>query len=150
MMDEISARAKDQAAQLFKGGFNCSEAIVRVGSELLGKQLDEHSLRMATGFGGGIGHAGCVCGALAASVMVLGLTKGRVEPTENLPAAYALTGEFHRRFQERFGGTCCRALNPHEFGSREHLKNCVRITGDTMGLLAEYLQEQGILPPNRD
>lgn len=145
-MNEKSIAARNSAGQYFKNGFNCSEAIVRTGSELLGLTLDEQALRMATGFGGGIGHSGCVCGALAASVMVLGLVQGRVEASENLEKAYALTGEFHRLFQEKFGATCCRALNPHEFGTKEHMVNCVKITGNTMGLLAEFLQEKELLP----
>ena len=144
-MNEISTAARNAAGQYFKNGFNCAEAIVRTGGELLGVKLDEQTLRMATGFGGGIGHAGCVCGALAASVMVLGLVQGRLDPSEDLEKAYALSSEFHRRFQEKFGATCCRALNPHEFGTREHMLNCVKITGNTMGLLAEFLQEKGFV-----
>ena len=144
-MNEQALAARNAAGQYFKNGYNCSESIVRAGVDLLGIKLDEQALRMATGFGGGIGHAGCVCGALAASVMVLGLLKGRAAATESREEAYDLSGEFHRRFQERFGATCCRALNPHEFETREHLVNCVKITGNTMALLAGFLQEKELL-----
>lgn len=144
-MNEISTAARNAAGQYFKDGYNCSEAILRAGSNLLGIQLDEQALRMATGFGGGFGHAGCVCGALASSIMLIGLLKGRSVATENLEEAYILSNEFHNRFQERFGATCCRVLNPHEFESREHMVNCVKITGNTMALLADFLQEKGIL-----
>ena len=144
-MNDISTAARNAAGQYFKDGYNCSESILRAGSNLLGIKIDEQALRMATGFGGGIGHAGCVCGALAAAVMVLGLLKGRADATENREEAYNLSSEFHRRFQERFGATCCRVLNPHEFETREHLVNCVKITGNTMALLADFLQEKGLL-----
>ena len=141
-MNDISTAARNAAGQYFKDGYNCSESILRAGSHLLGIQIDEQALRMATGFGGGIGHAGCICGALASSVMLIGLLKGRADATENREEAYALSSEFHRRFQERFGATCCRALNPHEFETREHLVNCVKITGNTAKLLREFIDEK--------
>ena len=141
-MNEAATKARNEAGRYFKSGYNCTEAIVRTGGEVLGIKLDEQALRMATGFGGGIGHAGCVCGALAGAVMVIGLVRGRLETSENLEAVYELTNEFHRRFQAKFGATCCRVLNPHEFGTKEHLLNCVTITGNTMELLTEFLQEK--------
>jgi len=143
-VNEISTAARNAAGQHFKNGYNCAESIVRTGADLLGIQLDDQTLRTATGFGGGIGHAGCVCGALAASVMVIGLLKGRTSSEESRDDAYNLSGEFHQRFQEKFGGTCCRILNPHPFETRDHMVNCVKITGNTMALLADFLQEKGV------
>ena len=149
-MNEISTAARNAAGQYFKNGYNCSESIVRAGADLLEIKLDEQTLRTATGFGGGIGHAGCVCGALAASVMVIGLLKGRTSADESRVEAYNLSGEFHQRFQEKFGATCCRVLNQHEFETRDHLVTCVKITGNTMALLADFLQEKGVPVNKRD
>jgi len=141
-MSDKATEARNAAGQYFKDGFNCSEAVLRATCDGLGIVPDEQALRMTTGFGGGLGHAGCVCGALAASVMMLGIMKGRTEATQSREEAYALSNEFHNRFQDKFGATCCRALNPHEFETREHLLNCIKITGNTAKLLMEYVDEK--------
>lgn len=136
--------ARNAAGQYFKDGFNCSESVIRAAADSLGLTLDEQALRMTTGFGGGFGHAGCACGALAASVMALGLLKGRTAAAQDREEAYELSKEFHDRFTDKFGATCCRALNPYEFETREHLVNCVKITGNTAKLLMEFIEEKGL------
>lgn len=143
-MTDKPTEARNAAGQYFKDGYNCSESVLRATAEALGIPVNEQALRMTTGFGGGLGHAGCVCGALAASVMSLGLLKGRTDATQSREEAYALSEEFHHRFQEKFGATCCRVLNPHPFETREHMVNCVKITGNTAKLLMEYLEEKGL------
>ena len=144
MSDKVTL-AKSQAGQYFKSGFNCAEAVLRAFLDITGKSADEALLRSTTGFGGGIGHAGCVCGALAASVMSIGILTGRTDSAQSRQASYDLAAEFHQKFQDRFGGTCCRGLNPHPFETREHLVNCIKITGNTAALLAEFLEEKGLL-----
>jgi len=144
-MEDLALEARDRAGNYFKEGFNCAEAIVKAFNELYNTPMDPNVVRMATGFGGGLGHAGCMCGALAGSAMILGVLKGRNDSSESRKPAYALTNEFHDRFESKFGGTCCRALNTYEFDSPEHLKNCLKITGGTAKLLMEFLQEKSIL-----
>ena len=147
MMSDKATEARNAAGQYFKDGFNCSEAVLRATTDVLGIPMNEQSLRMTTGFGGGFGHAGCACGALAASVMSLGVLRGRSEATQSREEAYTLSKEFHDRFREKFGATCCRALNPHPFDTREHLVNCVKITGNTAKLLMEFIEEKGLEVP---
>ena len=144
-MSDKATEARNAAGQYFKDGFNCAEAVLRATADTLGIGLDEQAMRMTTGFGGGLGHAGCVCGALAASVMALGLMEGRTDVNQSREAAYELANEFHERFQDKFGATCCRALNPHPFETREHLVNCVKITGNTAKLLQEFIEEKKLL-----
>ena len=143
-MSDKATEARNAAGQYFKDGFNCAEAVLRATADGMGITMDDQALRMTTGFGGGFGHAGCVCGALAASVMALGVIKGRTAASQSRAEAYELSNEFHGRFQEKFGATCCRALNPHEFETREHLVNCVKITGNTAKLLMEFLEEKAL------
>ncbi|MDR3593145.1 MAG: C-GCAxxG-C-C family (seleno)protein [Negativicutes bacterium] len=138
MTDEV----KNLAGQYFKEGYNCSEAILRAFREALKLDVSDEALKMGGGFGGGIGHAGCVCGALAGSVMVLGMLQGRTDKSQSRNAVYSASEEFHRRFSERFGGSCCRILNPHPFETKDHLRNCLKLTGNTAGLLMEYIEEK--------
>ena len=140
-----AATAKQMAGQNFREGYNCSEAIVRAFRDLLKLDISDEALKMATGFGGGLGHAGCMCGALTGSVMVLGALRGRTTTAEQLAPAYEVSHEFHDRFKERFNATCCRVLNPHPFNSKDHLRNCIKITGGTAELLMKYMLEKGLI-----
>lgn len=140
-MPESSVDLKSIAGNNFRSGFNCSEAILRAFNDGMQLNVPDDALKMAAGFGGGIGHAGCVCGALTASIMVLGLLKGRSDATQDRTPMYAAAEDFHRRFEERFGATCCRVLNTHPFDTKEHLRNCLKITGTTAEMLSEYIQK---------
>ena len=135
-----SVNLKGLAGNNFRNGYNCSEAILRAFRDGLELPLGDDALKIASGFGGGFGHAGCACGALSASVMVLGLMKGRSDASQDRAPVYAAAQEFHRRFEEKFGATCCRTLNPHPFDTKEHLRNCLKITGGTAELLSEFIQ----------
>jgi len=55
-----------------KEDFNCAEKILYGANQVYNLGLDKQALRMAAGFGGGMG-IGSVCGTLTASIMVLGI-----------------------------------------------------------------------------
>ncbi|TGE33371.1 C-GCAxxG-C-C family (seleno)protein [Desulfosporosinus sp. Sb-LF] len=144
-MADLALDARSRAGNKFKDGLNCAEAIVHTFNEILKNPLNHEGLKMATGFGGGLGHAGCMCGALTGSTMILGLFKGRVDPGQSREPSYDLAHQFHDRFVNEFGGTCCRGLNLHEFDSPEHLRRCLKLTGGTAKLLMEFIQEKKLL-----
>ncbi|HHU98842.1 MAG: C-GCAxxG-C-C family protein [Bacteroidales bacterium] len=64
-----------EANELFRSGFNCSQAIVAVFSEEHGFPA-ETAIRMAYPFGRGMGGCGCTCGALTGAMMVIGMKYG--------------------------------------------------------------------------
>lgn len=140
--DPIDAR--NMAGEYFRSGYNCAEAVFLAFRDWLDMDAPRETVRAFTGLGGGLGHAGCMCGALTGSALVLGLLKGRTDAGESRDPAYNLTREFHDRFESSFGYTCCRSLNPHPFDSKDHLRNCIKITGNTAKLLAEYMTEKGL------
>ncbi|MFQ9935143.1 MAG: C-GCAxxG-C-C family (seleno)protein [Phascolarctobacterium faecium] len=47
-----------EVGNAFKSGYNCSEAIVEAFRKYAGVNIDDNAFRLASGFGGGIGHAG--------------------------------------------------------------------------------------------
>jgi len=55
-----------------KEDYNCAEKILYGANQVYKLGLDKQALKMSSGFGGGMA-IGSVCGALTASVMVLGL-----------------------------------------------------------------------------
>jgi C_GCAxxG_C_C family probable redox protein len=82
------------------------------------------TLRLATGFGGGMGHTGGTCGALTGAFMALGLAFGMKESTDQAAKqkTYALVAEAARRFRERTGATACPDLLGLDIGAPEGLQ----------------------------
>ncbi|HBP64701.1 MAG TPA: hypothetical protein DD730_10585 [Desulfosporosinus sp.] len=147
-MGDNTLQARSEAGNKFKGGLNCAEAILHTFNGMLNNPLNPESLKMASGFGGGCGHAGSMCGALAGSVMVLGLFEGRTDASQDRDPIYNLAHEFHDHFKNQFGGIDCRTLNVHAFDSQEHLKGCLKLTGGTAKLLMGFIQEKGLVDGN--
>lgn len=139
-----SSTTKDMAGQNFKNGYNCAEAVVRTFRDYYQLDVSDEALRMASGFGGGLGHAGCMCGALSGAVMVLGMLQGRSAKEQSRGPIYGSAQGFHDIFAGEFGAACCRVLNPHEFGSAEQRRNCLKITGTTAALLQKYIKENDL------
>lgn len=138
--------AKQMAGQNFREGYNCAEAMVLAFRDTLNLDVSDTAVRMASGFGGGLGHAGCMCGALTGATMILGMLRGRATPAESREPIYTSAHDFHDLFKKKFGSTCCRALNPHPFDSKDHLRNCLKITGGTAELLETYIADKGLEP----
>ncbi len=145
-MSEFSEKMGMAAGNCFKSGFNCCEAIVEAFRKEAGVDISDNALRLCSGFGGGIGHARDLCGAMAGCVMVISTLAGRNHPSEKpLSAIYPLTQEFHERFAAAFGSCACADLMPYEFNTREHLKNCLKLVNKVGQLLAQYLEEKELL-----
>jgi C_GCAxxG_C_C family probable redox protein len=90
---------------------NCSQSVFRVFAETYG--LDESmALRIAQGFGGGMGHTGNVCGAVTGAYMALGLANpaSKENPRQSVDKTYALVQEFDKRFKKLHGTVNCSEL----------------------------------------
>jgi C_GCAxxG_C_C family probable redox protein len=112
---------------------------------VLDLDISPDAAKMFSGYGGGLGQAGCMCGALSASVGVLGFFKGRKSTEDDRSVIYKLSRSFHDRFEEEFGATCCRVLNPNLFGSKDQRKGCLDISVNTSALLMRFLQDEDLL-----
>jgi C_GCAxxG_C_C family probable redox protein len=101
----------ERADQLHRQGTNCAQAVACTFAEDLGADR-ELALRMATGFGGGMGRTGATCGALTGAFMALGLAFGMRDIADQAAKerTYALVAECARRFRERTGSLACRDL----------------------------------------
>lgn len=101
----------ERALCTFDEGFNCSQSVFSAWAEELG--LDrETALRVATAFGGGMGHRGDTCGAVTGAFMAIGLKHGRLraEDREIRDLAYSLVNQFAKEFESRHGSVMCRDL----------------------------------------
>ena len=145
-MSEFSEKIGMETGNLFKSGYNCGEAIVQAFRTVGGVDIDDNAFRLASGFGGGMGHARDLCGALAGCTMVISTLVGRNCPADKpLKEIYPFSKEFHDRFVAEFGSSACKDLMPFEFDTREHYINCMKLVNKIGKSLAEYLEEKGLI-----
>lgn len=100
-----------KAVQLFNSDFNCSQAILAAFAETSG--LDESAaLKLASGFGGGIGCTGSTCGALTGAVMAMGLHCGTADSADKTTklGIYRKVRRLTEEYKLRTGSTICREL----------------------------------------
>ncbi|MHB1421576.1 MAG: C-GCAxxG-C-C family (seleno)protein, partial [Bacillota bacterium] len=83
MNEQLVLEARNKCGDYFKQGYNCTESIFLAFRDLVTLDIEQSLVRMMTGFGGGLGHAGCMCGALTSSAVVLGVLKGRTSTDQD-------------------------------------------------------------------
>jgi C_GCAxxG_C_C family probable redox protein len=110
----------ERADQLHKQGANCAQSVACAFAEDVGADR-AFTLRMATGFGSGMGRTGATCGALTGAFMALGIAYGMKEPSDQAAKerTYGLVAEASRRFRERAGALGCSDLLGVDLGTPE-------------------------------
>lgn len=112
-----------------KRDLNCAETILYGANEAYGIGLDAKALKIASGFGGGMGLE-TVCGALTGSVMTFGLLFTRERGHES-DFVENLNRELFARFEQEMGSTECRCLKEkhrtEETGCRNVILAAARI-----------------------
>jgi C_GCAxxG_C_C family probable redox protein len=101
----------EKALEKFKAGYNCAQAVVFSYADQL--KIDKNTaLKIATGFGGGMGRKQEVCGAVTGALMVLGVLYGRGESDgrEKLEQTYMKVQEFMDLFSIETGSVNCGKL----------------------------------------
>lgn len=115
----------EKAKNYFISGLHCSEAVVKTLNEEYALEFTEPMIKMATGFGGGLGKAKSLCGTVSGGVMVLSSIYGRTEMHGDDSMAFDLAKEFHDRFQEINESVICKELTSKiEWGHPSHIKQC--------------------------
>ena len=145
---------KDTAVELFKEGYNCSQAVFVAFSHRFG--IDEETAKkISAGLGGGIGRMREVCGAVSGAAMVIGsicaATEG--EDNESKQKNYELVREFAERFTKINGSVICRELlgldvkmessAQPESRTAEYYKKrpCVELVESAAKILEELIEE---------
>jgi len=106
----MSTKSEIAVARFFQG-YNCAQSIIYAFSDDLG--IDKNTaLKIATGFGAGMGRKQEVCGAVTGGIMVIGLKYGRGENDERkvMDQAYLKVRTLMDRFSEKHGTFICRKL----------------------------------------
>ena len=108
---EIELRAQ-RAVELFKQGFNCSQAVFASCADLYGITDEQMALRLSASFGGGMGRMRLVCGAASGMFMLAGLQNGSCTPhdSEGKMANYAFVQQLAGDFKGKYGSLICAEL----------------------------------------
>lgn len=120
-IDQRVREARDEAERLHVLGYNCAEAVF--GGIVRGARQPEPPLRVATGFGGGLGRTGSVCGAITGAIMAFGWLRGRSSPEdkETYARCSSLVRQFLADFQAQFGTLACSELTGYDLGDPDVL-----------------------------
>jgi C_GCAxxG_C_C family probable redox protein len=142
-MSEFTQLAKDY----YKSGLSCSEAVIKtaIDSGIYKSDNIEELHRIASMFSAGMS-SGCLCGAVAASQIVLGGVFGR-NISENKTQHREIAAEFIQKFKEQRKATCCKVLSaPYANNPAERKQNCINIVEESAQILEDivtkYLQEK--------
>lgn len=144
----------NQAVELFKEGFNCSQSVVAAFADKYGFTR-EQALRMSASFGGGIGRMRETCGAACGLFMLAGLETGATEGAdrEGKAANYALVQELAEAFKQRNGALRCADLlglskkepivsTPEARTNQYYAKRpCVKMVEEAARIWCEYLEK---------
>jgi len=108
---QISKVGHDARSLYGSDAMCCSEAVLSViNREFDGGLSQELVIALSKGFCGGIGDAGCVCGALTGAVMAQSLILGKgPQPAED-EQVRKVSKELHDRFVAQYSSSCCRVL----------------------------------------
>ena len=139
----------EKAKELFKQGYNCSQAVLGVFCEELGLDFDT-AIKIASSFGGGMGRMREVCGTVSGMFMAAGLAFST--PDNNKAEQYKIVQELAKRFKEKNNSIICRELLEGIESSTSPIPSkrtetyykkrpCSELVGDSVEIFEEYLNE---------
>lgn len=136
---------QDEMLALKDQGFNCSQIIVKMGLDLLGKDNPD-LVKSMQGLAGGLGYTGEVCGALTGAVCLLGLYagKGSTEDSDD-PRLIIMVEDLVKWFKEdgtkAYGGIRCQNIVNDD--SQKMAARCPQLIEGCFQKAKELLVENG-------
>jgi C_GCAxxG_C_C family probable redox protein len=120
------SQKSEKALDLFVDGQFCSQAVLSAFCDEL-ELSPATALKVASGFGGGIGRMGDVCGAVSGAIIALGLHDWQgdtVSQDEKMKVTHRVR-EFTARFKQKHGSITCRDLLGCDIGQAEGFQTAV-------------------------
>ena len=158
--EEKIAIIRDRARKNFSKGFNCAECFLEAFLEHVDTGIPKESLKMVTGFGGGVGLYGDTCGAITGAVMAVGSVHGRTDLPKGddrktvakqaakqlygKPGLYRLFNQIPNMVKDKYGNTLCREICSQWKDSwlcRDHALHCREIITDTAEFAAKLIYQ---------
>lgn len=102
--------AAEKALSYFHRGFNCAQSVFAAFAAEVGLS-EEMALRLAAGFGAGVGRMRGMCGAFSGLTLVAGYCKGNLTGVqEDKERVFSLVREQAAAFTAEFGTLTCKEL----------------------------------------
>jgi C_GCAxxG_C_C family probable redox protein len=132
-------------------GFNCAQSVLSEFAPQFGLDRDT-AMKLACGFGSGMGRSGNMCGAVTSGILVLGLKNGMMDPEsqEDKEKTYEEVVRLLERIRAIYGSANCTDLMGVDLGTPEGLqeaeekelseKVCAKVVGDVTRILEELLE----------
>jgi C_GCAxxG_C_C family probable redox protein len=146
------ASLSEEAVKHFLDGYNCAQSVLLTMFE---HENGKNALvpKIATGFGGGIGRCGSVCGALIGGVMAISSRYGTNEPSvKKRLRSYELSRTLYRQFELQHGAVLCKELihydlsNPEEYEKASEAKvfeeKCTNYVRTVIEILLKINEDQ--------
>ena len=143
----------DRAKELFKSGYNCSQAVLGAFCEELGLDF-ETAMKISSSFGGGMGRMREVCGTVSGMFMAAGLMYGPSDNSNPKDKAnhYQRIQDLAKSFKDMNGSIICKELlagvesstspTPSDRTETYYKKRpCVDLVGDAAEIFEKYLEE---------
>jgi C_GCAxxG_C_C family probable redox protein len=146
-------RADNAHALMSARRMNCAQAVLTAFCEELGLER-RTGLKLAQGFGAGMGRSGSICGAVTGAYMVLGLAQdiSPEAPRQSLDEVYAEVREFNQRFKDLHRSLVCRDLVGHDLSTPEGMAEarskkvtttvCPELVRDAVNILDILLKQK--------
>ncbi len=137
---------KETGINKFKEGYNCAQSVLFSLREYTGLTEDQ-SLKIATGFGSGMGRTQNVCGAVSGGILALNLIFGRgsKDEKEQQELNYLKIRELISNFEEKNSTIICRKLldgcnllcdeGQQRFKSENMVEQCHGYIADVIGIV---------------
>lgn len=149
---------KDRARKNFSKGFNCAECVFEAVLEHVETSLPKDVLKLATGFGGGVGLYGDTCGAIAGAVLSVSAVHGRsvlpehedrkeamqmaAEQLYGKPGLYRIFNQIPNIIQAKYGHTLCREITSQwqdQWLCRDHALHCRELITEAAEIAATLI-----------
>lgn len=143
----------ESAVNVFRSGFNCAQAVFSAHAAGLGISEND-ALRIACGFGGGMGRLQETCGAVTGAFMLIGGRYGMTEKDDGAAKekTYARVQRFAELFIQKNRSISCRTLLGCDLQSDEgrkyfkdhdlHETVCVKCVRDAVSILEHMLLDE--------
>lgn len=120
--EKILEEVQNKAFKYEKEYYGCSQCVLLAVQEVFGLE-NEDVFKAATGFAGGIGFKGSVCGALTGGIMAIGLKYGRDvqtflrhDPEKTRFKTFRLTRKLWKKFEKTYESCICQDIQKKIFG----------------------------------
>jgi C_GCAxxG_C_C family probable redox protein len=113
----------EEALSNFRENYNCSQSIFGTYAPYYGLDRDI-ALKIATGFGGGMGRSQRTCGAVTGAYMVIGLKygMGKKYDAEAKDKTYQMVNAFSKQFQEKNDSMICKEIIGCDINTQEGIE----------------------------